>query len=234
MRRFHPRNAPYRPRRVIETQLDIESPTGTAAKRAESAPVCYKDLGHVEGRNVGPRRAGNRAPARGHETGRMDSNAGIRPPRLGARVTSRLASSHAAGDPTPTNTTASDRDARVDVRHGWVITIEGWVDDGIWNSESVAFRWKHELHQAMFVIRYDRVDRVARGGVRVFADHVILAEVSLAIPVQERTSPGRQVSSVIESRPLTHRRVFASYSHKDKPVVRQLAAAARALGRVYH
>ena len=104
------------------------------------------------------------------------------------------------------------------------------VDDGICNPESVAFRWKHELHQAMFVIRYDGVDRVARGGVRVFADHVILAEVSLAIPVQERTSPGRQVSSVIESRPLTHRRVFASYSHKDKPVVRQLAAAARALG----
>ena len=54
------------------------------------------------------------------------------------------------------------------------------------NPDRVSFRWKESLHHALLLFRYDGGDDVARGGVRVFADQIILGEVTFAF-----TSPPR-------------------------------------------
>ncbi len=63
----------------------IESPQAPLPNAPSRRQSVIKTSAMSRDGNIGPRRAGNRAPARGHETGRMDSNAGIRPPARRSR-----------------------------------------------------------------------------------------------------------------------------------------------------
>ncbi len=123
-------------------------------------------------------------------------------------------------------------DVWIDVRQGCDITIEGWLDGGECNPGRVTFQWRESLHHVLLLFRYDGVDEVVRGGVRVFADQIILGEVTFAIHMSSASARGPLVP--IPTSPVRPQRVFASYSHKDKAVVRQLAAAAPARLRVHH
>ena len=125
------------------------------------------------------------------------------------------------------------QDSRVDVRRGCKVVVEVWLDGATCNPESVTFLWLEPSHEALFRFRYDGTAEVLRGGVRVFADQLLVVDVSLAIAIDTEGTPDEPPAPVEALTVACHRRIFASYSHKDRPVVRQLAAAARALGDDY-
>jgi hypothetical protein len=67
----------------------------------------------------------------------------------------------------------------------------------------------------------------------VFAEQLLIADVGLAIAIGTGGEPDRGPAPFEAMTAARHRRVFASYSHKDRKVVRQLTNAARALGGEY-
>ena len=125
------------------------------------------------------------------------------------------------------------QDSRVDVQRGCTVAVEVWLDGAICNPESVTFRWLEPSHESLFRFRYDGTAEVLRGGVRVFADQFLVADVSLTIAIDAEGVPDEQPAPIDAVTVARHRRIFASYSHRDRKVVRQLAAAARVLGDDY-
>ena len=122
------------------------------------------------------------------------------------------------------------QDSGSDVRRGCRIRVDAWIEDGQCNPDHVGFRWLEPWHEALFRFRYDGDDQVARGGVRVFAEGITLAEVNLTIPIGPPTQSVMLPVVLHVARELS---LFASYSHKDSAVVNQLTASTRALGDDY-
>jgi predicted Ser/Thr protein kinase len=98
-----------------------------------------------------------------------------------------------------------------------------------------SFRWTEAVHREDFRLRasLDLVGQTARGRLSVFLEDILLADVALAIPVEQ---PG---GTPVEDAPQEaesagrYRRIFASYSHQDLYVVKQVERLARALGDEY-
>jgi hypothetical protein len=71
--------------------------------------------------------------------------------------------------------------------------------------------------------------RIARGVLTVYAGNLLLADVPLAIKVDKDSRDAREEHS--EARP--YRRIFASYSHRDRSIVEEFEAHATATGDRY-
>jgi hypothetical protein len=148
-----------------------------------------------------------------------------------ARMTHEVATRAAALiGPSADRYVALGQDSRADVRRGCRVTVEAWLDGATCDPESVTFRWREPSHEALFRFRYDGAADVVRGGVRVFADQLLIADVGLAIEIGTGGGPERGSTPIEAMTAARHERIFASYSHKDRKVVRYLATAARALG----
>jgi hypothetical protein len=93
------------------------------------------------------------------------------------------------------------------------------------------FLWTESVHQEDFRIRAQASmdGHVARGTLTVYSGNLLLADVPLSIKVDRRVSASPQVQS--EARP--YRRIFASYSHLDTPIVEEFELHARATGDTY-
>jgi hypothetical protein len=98
-----------------------------------------------------------------------------------------------------------------------------------------SFRWTESVHREEFRFRAgpDLVGQVARGRLSVFLGDILLAEVSLAIPVDQRAGPPGQDAPTETERARRYRKIFASSSHKDLHVVEQIERLARARGDEY-
>jgi hypothetical protein len=93
------------------------------------------------------------------------------------------------------------------------------------------FLWIESVHQEDFRIRAQgSMDgQVARGSITVYSGNLLLANVPLTITIDRRVSTAPQAQS--EARP--YRRIFASYSHLDQPIVEEFERHARATGDTY-
>ena len=98
-----------------------------------------------------------------------------------------------------------------------------------------SFRWTESVHREEFRFRAgpDLVGQVARGRLSVFLGDILLAEVSLAIPVDQRAEPPEQDAPTETEHARRYRKIFASYSHRDLHVVEQIERLALALGDEY-
>lgn len=97
------------------------------------------------------------------------------------------------------------------------------------------FLWVSEVHRVDFRMRaaQQRSGETVRGALSVFLGSVLIAELTLAIPVVEaRAAPPRANDIAIDSARM-YRKIFASYSHRDGHVVAMLRAAIRTLGDDY-
>jgi hypothetical protein len=103
------------------------------------------------------------------------------------------------------------------------------------NPPSRSFRWSEPVHREEFLLRAgaELVGQTARGRLSVFLGDILLADVSLAIPIDASAlPPTANAPSKVDSAG-SYRKIFASYSHKDLHVVEQLEQLARALGDEY-
>lgn len=103
------------------------------------------------------------------------------------------------------------------------------------NPSHQSFSWEKSVHKVEFEMRagVSLDGRMARGRLTVFLGSLILADVPLAIRVDSVSgSSAREVPSVPASA-APYRKIFPSYSHKDRAVVEQIEQHAHALGDKY-
>lgn len=97
------------------------------------------------------------------------------------------------------------------------------------------FFWKESVHREEFRFRASaRMDgKTARGRLTVFLGSVILAEVPLSIRVDSGhvAKPSASPTEVAVGRP--YRRLFASYSHRDEPIVEGFERYFKSVGDRY-
>jgi hypothetical protein len=98
-----------------------------------------------------------------------------------------------------------------------------------------SFRWQEQVHREEFRVRApaELDGRTVRGHLSVFLGGIVLADVPLGlrVAVSAPGEPREAPADADSARP--YRRIFASYSHKDWPVVEQHRRFAQALGDQY-
>jgi serine/threonine-protein kinase len=94
-----------------------------------------------------------------------------------------------------------------------------------------SFLWTEPVHREEFRIRAgaQSVGTTARGRLTVFLGCIVIAELPLALRVDATPA----TTAVEHTQVRTYRRIFASYSHRDRAIVNQFERYARALGDEY-
>jgi len=94
-----------------------------------------------------------------------------------------------------------------------------------------SFRWTEPVHREEFRIRAAAqiVGTTARGRLTVFLGCIVIAELPLAV----RVDAAPDTTAVDHTQVRTYRKIFASYSHRDRAIVDQFERYARALGDEY-
>ncbi|MDQ1558000.1 MAG: hypothetical protein QOD32_1060 [Pyrinomonadaceae bacterium] len=117
------------------------------------------------------------------------------------------------------------------------ITFVPDVDGCEFNPPSQTFSWHKSVHKVEFELRAAASldGRVARGRLTVFLGTLILADVPLAIRVDSAASLSatRDAPAVVPASAAPYRKIFPSYSHKDRAVVEQIEHHVHALGDKY-
>ena len=97
--------------------------------------------------------------------------------------------------------------------------------------------WEGPVHEMIFKMRarsQEMEGQVARGYLRVYLGIILVAEVALAVRVD--TQLAREYGEAPPEPEVTvspYRKIFASYSHKDEPVVVQFEQLVEAFGDKY-
>jgi len=101
------------------------------------------------------------------------------------------------------------------------------------NPEDAEVEWWEPVHEVVFRLLAgpELVRTVVHGAVRVWYGPLIIGEVSIAVPVA-MDDPAADALPIAES-VQRYRKIFPSYSHRDRAVVASFAEAARALGDQY-
>jgi serine/threonine protein kinase len=94
-----------------------------------------------------------------------------------------------------------------------------------------SFSWTEPVHREEFRIRAGAqlVGTTVRGRLTVFLGCIVIAELPLAV----RVDAAPTTTAVEHTQVRTYRRIFASYSHRDRAIVHQFERYARALGDEY-
>jgi hypothetical protein len=130
---------------------------------------------------------------------------------------------------------AVTQDASQPVPREETLTFVPTVPGVEFNPPVRSFRWTESVHREEFRFRAEHslAGQSARGRLSVFLGDVLLADVSLTIPVGQRGSSRGDDAPAEAERARPYRKIFASYSHKDSHVVEQIECLARALGDEY-
>jgi hypothetical protein len=126
------------------------------------------------------------------------------------------------------------QDSRLAVPRDGEITFVPEVPGVQFNPPRRTFVWQEPVHREDFRMRApaDLDGKTARGRLTVYLGHLILADVSLTIRVDSRARPAAaDTGEASAARP--YRKIFASYSHQDMDIVRQVEVYVRALGDEY-
>lgn len=105
------------------------------------------------------------------------------------------------------------------------------------NPPRQSFSWQKSVHKVEFEMRASRSleGRTARGRLTVFLGTLILADVPLAIGVDSGAgrSSTRETPQRVAASAAPYRKIFPSYSHRDRAVVEQIEQHVHALGDTY-
>jgi len=126
------------------------------------------------------------------------------------------------------------QDAAQAVPRAGVLTMVPEITGVEFNPPRRTFTWEESVHREEFRLKAGRelVGKPARGRLTVFFGSIILAEVPLAIRVTETEEPRTEQKLEPQSaRP--YRKIFASYSHRDLPIVEQFEQYIEMLGDQY-
>jgi hypothetical protein len=119
----------------------------------------------------------------------------------------------------------TSQDSSSAVPHAGEITFKPFIEGFDFNPPSRSFSWEESVHREEFKIRAATAadGGVAKGWLRVYLGPLILAQINLSIKVDSKSVSQTETAAVGESaRPL--RKVFASYSHKDRAIVERIEA----------
>ena len=122
-------------------------------------------------------------------------------------------------------------DSRSGVMRDGELRFVPQVEGVEFNPSERRFIWSESVHREEFRMRASPAmdGRIARGVLTVYAGNLVLADVLLTIRVDKDSRDAREEHS--EARP--YRRIFASYSHRDRSIVEEFEAHARATGDRY-
>ena len=124
-------------------------------------------------------------------------------------------------------------DARYELPRGSRLRVVPELQGIECDPAEAVFEWWEPVHEAEFRIRasQDLAGSVSRGAVRIWRGALIVAEVFVAIPV----TGGEQaeVAPLVASSAAPYRKIFASYSRDDLPLLASFTEAAYALGDTY-
>ncbi len=130
----------------------------------------------------------------------------------------------------------TEQDARFGVPDGSTLTFVPRMDGITFNPPQHSFVWQESVHRAEFRLRADaeRAGEVSRGRLTVFLGACLLAEIDLRIRVAgAAAAPDAPPPPRVRDQARPYRKIFASYSHSDLPVVEQFERFARSLGDEY-
>lgn len=128
--------------------------------------------------------------------------------------------------------TAEDR---LTMRRGTKLRIVPTIPGFRVNPQWMDVTWDEDAQQHEFSVRAESApeDQAVVGAVRVYQGLTLRAEIPLSIFVTRAAGAARTPTDFASAIARAYRKVFASYSHQDTPVVESCEAAAQALGDRY-
>lgn len=126
---------------------------------------------------------------------------------------------------------ATTQEALLSLPQGGLIQFVPRVPGIEFNPRVRSFAWYETIHEEMFKFRVaPQADgTVLRGRLTAYLDSILLADVRLSFTVNQE--PHNTDTARNSAR--AYRKIFASYSHRDRRIVEQFAAVAGALGERY-
>src|SRR5205085_341173 len=127
------------------------------------------------------------------------------------------------------------QDSLYAVPHKGEITFVPMIEGFEFNPPSQSFFWQKSVHKVEFEMRATaQLDgHTARGRLTVFLGSIILADVPLAIRVDSAQGEIAKTQPVVPASATPYRKIFASYSHRDREIVEQIEHHIQALGDKY-
>jgi TIR domain len=124
-------------------------------------------------------------------------------------------------------------DARQGLTRGARLQIVPELSGILCNPPDAEIEWWEPVHEVRFRLLAgpELAGTVVRGMVRVWCGPLIIGEVSIAMPVAA-SDPAADSPPTADS-VLRYRKIFPSYSHRDRAIVQNFAEVARALGDQY-
>jgi hypothetical protein len=122
-------------------------------------------------------------------------------------------------------------DSRHDIPRGEWLRFVPRVGGLQFNPPERSFQWVERIHRVDFRFRAPREldGQVIHGGMEVYFGMILIAEIGLTIAVDSSVEASEaDRKAAVHGRP--YRKIFASYSHKDLPVVRQFEEFVLAFG----
>lgn len=118
----------------------------------------------------------------------------------------------------------SSQDSGSLIPHAGEITFKPFMPGVDFNPSSRSFRWEEPVHREEFKMRATTAPdgEIAKGWLRVYLGPLLLAQINLSVRVDSKfvSHSRKQAPAVGSARPL--RKVFASYSHKDRAIVEHI------------
>ena len=113
------------------------------------------------------------------------------------------------------------------------LTFVPMIEGCEFNPPSQSILWQKDVHKVEFeMTASSAVDqRAVEGQVTIYLGSLILAEVALRINVDSQYSP--QSEQQVSERADPYRKIFASYSHRDKQIVDDFEEVVQSLGDQY-
>ena len=123
-------------------------------------------------------------------------------------------------------------DARAAIPRDGTLTVVPHVESVTFNPPQASFVWSEDVHLAQFRARSETPGQTHRGTMSVYYGAVLVGDVSITLRVEPE-------GAVVQSTPVVpavgrrYRKIFASYSRRDLPVVQSFEVFARGLGDRY-
>jgi serine/threonine protein kinase len=126
-------------------------------------------------------------------------------------------------------------DSRAAIHREGEITFVPEVPGIEFNPPRRTFMWVESVHREEFRLRASpSLDgQTAKGSLSVFLGSILLADIALSIRVHGAAEAGHGAEPPQRSSARPYRKIFASYSHKDLPIVTEFERYARALGDTF-
>lgn len=118
---------------------------------------------------------------------------------------------------------------------GTMLTFVPTLPGFRFNPPSLTVAWEEDVQRNEFRMRAETAapGLAANGSIQIFTGPLLRAEIPLSVFVQQAGGRGDVPGGFARSFARAYRKIFASYSRKDTPIVRSCESAAQAMGDRY-